>query len=102
MAIPAKIAMTVPISIAAAPGFDMIASIHGDARSQARTLGLWRHCECEVPHSEDGIQKITLTVRSIPDSSSQERPRERRLRTWDAPRWTSKPRLASRLRKAEY
>jgi hypothetical protein len=28
-------------------------------RSQARTLGLWRHCECEVPHSEDGIQKIT-------------------------------------------
>src|SRR5262245_66250238 len=23
------------------------------------TLGLGRHCECEVPHSEDGIQKIT-------------------------------------------
>src|SRR5262245_49773033 len=27
--------------------------------SQARTLGLWRYCECEVLHSEDGIQKIT-------------------------------------------
>jgi hypothetical protein len=28
-------------------------SIHA-MRSQARTLGLWRHCECEVRHSEDG------------------------------------------------
>jgi hypothetical protein len=33
MAIPAKIAITVPISIAAAPRFDTIASIHGDAIS---------------------------------------------------------------------
>jgi hypothetical protein len=44
-------------------------------RSQARTLGLWRHCECEVPHSEDGIQKITPAP-ARPGPAKGEKPAE--------------------------
>jgi hypothetical protein len=53
---------------------------------QARTLGLWRHCECEVPHLADGIQKITpqpdgtrLTAYCLRPASSRTRPSQPRV-----------------------